>query len=116
MLFRIFLASDAQLFQQLAVGCVGADGTPPPADCSRAIVFRGRGEMAASLGVNLHTVLHTCQDLREEGLVEMRRVRAAVVTTAAEPLASLHSEILALARSARVLGSWACHLMRLHPW
>jgi GntR family transcriptional regulator len=34
----------------------------------------------------------------------MRRGRGAVVTDAAWPLASLHSEILSLARSARALG------------
>ena len=101
MLFRINLASDAPLFEQLAatVRTDAAAGRLQPGD--RLPAAR---EVAASLGVNLHTVLHAYQDLREEGLVEMRRGRGAVVTAAAEPLASLHSEILALARSARVLG------------
>ena len=101
MLFRINLASDAPLFEQLAasVRTDAAAGRLQPGD--RLPPAR---EVAASLGVNLHTVLHAYQDLRAEGLVEMRRGRGAVVTHAAEPLASLHSEILALARSARKLG------------
>ena len=101
MLFRINHASDAPLFEQLAatVRTDAAAGRLQPGD--RLPAAR---EVAASLGVNLHTVLHAYQDLREEGLVEMRRGRGAVVTDAAEPLASLHSEILSLARSARALG------------
>lgn len=101
MLFRIDPSSDAPLFAQLAaaVRTDAAAGRLRPGD--RLPAAR---EVAASLGINLHTVLHAYQDLREEGLVDMRRGRGAVVTDAAEPLASLHSEILALARSARVLG------------
>jgi GntR family transcriptional regulator len=101
MLFRMDLASDAPLFEQLAtsVRADAAAGRLRPGD--RLPAAR---EVAASLGVNLHTVLHAYQDLRDEGLVEMRRGRGAVVTDAAKPLASLHSEILALARSARALG------------
>ena len=101
MLFRIDDASDVPLFEQLAasVRTDAAAGRLQPGD--RLPAAR---EVAASLGVNLHTVLHAYQDLREEGLVEMRRGRGAVVTEAAKPLASLHSEILSLARSARSLG------------
>jgi GntR family transcriptional regulator len=100
-LFRIDPASDAPLFEQLAasVRIDAAAGRLQPGDR-----LPSAREVAASLGINLHTVLHAYQDLREEGLVDMRRGRGAVVTDAAEPLASLHSEILALARSARRLG------------
>lgn len=100
-LFRIDPASDAPLFEQLAasVRTDAAAGRLRPGDR-----LPGARELAASLGVNLHTVLHAYQDLREEGLVDMRRGRGAVVTDAAETLASLHSGILALATSARLLG------------
>jgi GntR family transcriptional regulator len=100
-LFRVDPVSDTPLFEQLAasVRTDAAAGRLQPGD--RLPAAR---EVAASLGVNLHTVLHAYQDLREEGLVEMRRGRGAVVTEAAKPLASLHSEILSLARSARSLG------------
>ncbi|WP_432245160.1 GntR family transcriptional regulator [Arthrobacter sp. G.S.26] len=36
--------------------------------------------LGESLGVSLHTVLHAYQDLRGQGLIELRRGRGAVVT------------------------------------
>ncbi len=101
MLFRITLAGDTPIFEQLAASVrnEAASGKLKPGDR-----LPSAREVAASLGVNLHTVLHAYQDLREEGLVEMRRGRGAVVTDGAEQLASLHAEILALAGSAHALG------------
>lgn len=60
--------------------------------------------VAEALGVNLHTVLHAYQLLREEGLVDMRRGRGAFVTDAATGLASLQTDILALVDKAHALG------------
>lgn len=61
-------------------------------------------DVAELLGVNLHTVLRAYQDLRDEGLVDMRRGRGAVLTDAALPLAQLNDDIAALAARARALG------------
>ncbi|SDL84089.1 GntR family transcriptional regulator [Nonomuraea jiangxiensis] len=40
--------------------------------------------VAATLGINLHTVLRGYQQLRDEGLVELRRGRTAVITGTAD--------------------------------
>ena len=40
-------------------------------------------EVATALGINLHTVLRGYQQLRDEGLVDLRRGRGAVLTARA---------------------------------
>ncbi len=101
MLVRIDPTSDAALFAQVAasVRADAATGRLRPGDR-----LPSAREVASSLGVNLHTVLRAYQDLRDEGLVDMRRGRGAVLTEAAGPLADLHEEIVELARSGRSLG------------
>lgn len=101
MLIRIDPASEVPLFAQVAasVRADAAAGRLRPGD--RLPAAR---EVAASLGINLHTVLRAYQDLRDEGLVDMRRGRGAVLTDAAAPLAELHADILALTARARSLG------------
>jgi GntR family transcriptional regulator len=101
MLLRIDTASAEPLFAQIAAAV-------------RTAVLRGElptGErlpaakdVAASLDVNLHTVLRAYQDLRDEGLVDLRRGRGAVVTDRAEQYRALHEEIPRLVERARVLG------------
>lgn len=61
-------------------------------------------EVADSLELNLHTVLHAYQCLRDEGIVDLRRGRGAVVTDAASALRELHDDVLSLAARARRLG------------
>ena len=101
MLIRVDPASTAPLFDQIAAsvradagaGRLRAGDRLPPAR-----------EVAAALDVNLHTVLHAYQQLRDEGLLDMRRGRGAVVTEAAAAIAALHGDIAALRERARELG------------
>lgn len=102
MLFRIDPTSAEPLFVQLAgqvrSGVVRGD-LPPGTRLPSA------RDLAASLDVNLHTVLHAYQDLRDEGLIELRRGRGAVVSErAVQDFAALHDAIAALARAAGDLG------------
>lgn len=61
-------------------------------------------EVAKGADINLHTVLRAYQMLRDEGLVDMRRGRGAVVTEAAGAIAALQDDIAALRERARALG------------
>ncbi|MCC2030695.1 GntR family transcriptional regulator [Microbacterium allomyrinae] len=104
MLVRIDPESDAPLFAQVAdsVRADAAAGRVRAGD--RLPAAR---DIAGALGINVHTVLHAYQDLRDEGLVELRRGRGAVVTEQASALAALHHDIQDLVARARATG--------LHP-
>lgn len=101
MLLRIDPQAATPLFTQLA-------------DAVRAEVVAGRvragerlpsaRELATALEVNLHTVLHAYQQLRDEGLVQMHRGRGAVVTAAAAQATALHADLTEVAHRARELG------------
>lgn len=93
--------SDEPLFAQLAdsVRYEAAIGRLRPGD--RLPPAR---EVAEALGVNMHTVLRAYQDLRDEGLVQLRRGRGAVATDAAQQLETLHRLVLDLAARAGELG------------
>jgi GntR family transcriptional regulator len=101
MLIRVDPGSTEPLFAQLA-------------DSLRAEVLRGTAkpgdrlptarELAASLEINLHTVLRAYQELRDEGLIELRRGRGAVVRDAARDTGALRADIAHLVAEARRLG------------
>jgi len=59
--------------------------------------------LAGSLEVNLHTVLRAYQDLRDEGLVDLRRGRGAVIAEHAD-YAALDAPVAALVAAARSAG------------
>ena len=101
MLLRIDPDSERPLFAQVAdsVRMDAAVGALKPGD--RLPAAR---DVASALGVNVHTVLRAYQDLRDEGLVELRRGRGAVVTDTATQLVHLHDDVRALATRAHSLG------------
>ena len=99
MLIRIDPSSSVPLGEQVAASVRGgiADGAVTPGD--RLPPAR---ELAESLGINLHTVLRGYQQLRDEGLIELRRGRGAVVADGATgqraELVRLTRELVATAR------------------
>lgn len=101
MILRIDPRSATPLFTQLADAVRGEMITGQLRVGERLPSAR---ELAAALEVNLHTVLHAYQQLRDEGLLHLHRGRGAVVAPAAAHTAELHAEIDALARRARERG------------
>lgn len=102
MLFRIDPTAEEPLFQQLAgqVRAAVIRGDLSPGD--RLPAAR---ELAGSLEINLHTVLHAYQDLRDESLIELRRGRGAVVADrSAQDFAPLREALDALVAAAADLG------------
>ncbi len=103
MLWRIDPASDEPLYSQLVaqVHLAAARGEVAPGD--RLPAAR---ELAESLELNIHTVLKAYQQLRDQGLIELRRGRGAVVTGAAardlSPVEEALAAFLAAARDARL--------------
>lgn len=101
MLVRIDPAKDEPVFSQLAAsvrrdiisGSMAAGDRLPAAK-----------ELATALSINVHTVLHAYQVLRDEGLVELRRGRGATVTGAAEGLTTLREDVTHLVEAASRVG------------
>ena len=80
MLIKIDPAGTEPLFTQLAASVRGAIVRGEVSAGERLPSAR---DLATSLGVNIHTVLRGYQELRDEGLLELRRGRGAVVTDSA---------------------------------
>jgi GntR family transcriptional regulator len=93
MLIRIDAESAHPLFEQVA-SSVRSDvlgGRLVPGD--RLPPAR---EVAAALDINVHTVLRAYQQLRDEGLVDLRRGRGAMISASAGPMAELAQDIRSL--------------------
>ncbi len=101
MLVRVDPASPLPIFAQIAAGVrreviqgrLGPGDRLPPAK-----------DVARSLDVNLHTVLRAYQELRDEGVVDLRRGRGAVVTGHPSSLVEVGEAVRILVRAATTAG------------
>ncbi|NED95400.1 GntR family transcriptional regulator [Phytoactinopolyspora alkaliphila] len=111
MLIRLDANSPEPLFAQLAASVRGAVAR---GELHAGERLPGARDLAESLGVNVHTVLRGYQQLRDEGLVELRRGRGAVVTGQAEEgLAHLLDLVGQLVTQARRIGFTTDELVTL---
>ncbi|EHK87949.1 GntR family transcriptional regulator [Saccharomonospora azurea] len=98
MLFRIDPSSTVPLYEQVAASVRRALSERRIAPGDRLPPAR---ELATSLDVNVHTVLRAYATLRDEGVIDLRRRRGAVVTGHADGharLATLVGELVAESR------------------
>lgn len=97
-MIRIDPTNSEPLFSQLAGSVRGliASGQLKPGEKLPAA-----RELAQSLEINVHTVLKAYAQLRDEGLLDLRRGRGAVISTAAGEKAVLRESIQHLVALAR---------------
>ncbi|MGF3056707.1 GntR family transcriptional regulator [Microbacterium sp. YY-01] len=100
MLIRIDVGSDRPLFEQVA-GAVRA--RVAAGSLSVGDRLPAARELGEALDINTHTVLRAYQQLREEGLVDLRRGRGAVIASGAAPLVQLRDDIVHLVARAASL-------------
>ncbi len=100
MLLTIDPTSALPLFEQLVAGVRGQILGGTLAAGHRMPAAR---ELAASLEINVHTVLRAYQILRDEGFLDLRRGRGAVVSATLRDFAGLERLIHATVAEARRL-------------
>ncbi|MEQ1738227.1 MAG: GntR family transcriptional regulator [Rhodoglobus sp.] len=86
MLLSVDTASTLPLFEQLVTGIRGQIIAGELAAGERLPAAR---DLAQSLDINVHTVLRAYQILRDEGFVDLRRGRGAIVADRARNYAEL---------------------------
>lgn len=102
MLFRVDPASAVGLADQLAAQVRGALASRELAAGESLPAAR---QVAAGLDINMHTVLRAYQALRDEGLIDLRRGRGAIVRADIDIAAlALRGAVDALAADALRLG------------
>ncbi len=97
MLLKLNTDDDRPLYHQIASAVRGAVRTGTVSNGDRLPATR---DLAASLGVNMHTVLRAYALLKEEGLIELRRGRGAIVleVSSAAAVEQLIVELVEVAR------------------
>lgn len=100
MLITIDPGSAEPLFEQLAAGIRSQIIAGDVRAGERLPAAR---ELGDSLEINVHTVLRAYQELRDEGFIELRRGRGAVVASRAHDYAELSSDIRSLVAHAKKL-------------
>jgi GntR family transcriptional regulator len=110
MLLRIDPSASAPLHEQLAAALRAAIAGGEVVPGER---LPGARELARDLDVNMHTVLRSYATLRDEGLLDLRRGRGAVVRSGSTDRAALEQLAAALADEARRQGVAAQELHAL---
>lgn len=111
MLIRVDAGSAEPIFEQIAASVRGQIAAGAVARGDRLPPAR---EVAQALDVNVHTVLHAYQTLRDEGVIEMRPGRGARVAVDA-PTATVQElarDYVARARAAGLADAAALALVR----
>jgi DNA-binding transcriptional regulator YhcF (GntR family) len=110
MLLRIDTSGDLPLYRQIAGGVRRAvrDGDVDVGD--RLPAAR---ELARSLDVNMHTVLRAYRELADDGVIELRRGRGAVVRRGAQGAAPLRRRVADLAQEAKRRGVSAAEVVEM---
>lgn len=110
MLVKVDPGSSEPLFAQIAAQVRAAIATGAVVEGDRLPVAR---ELAEALGVNMHTVLRAYGELRDEGLVDMRRRRGVIVRASSDTRARLVELARELAAEAARQGVSKAELKRL---
>ena len=97
MLIRIDLQAGEAVYDQIASALGAQIASGELAVGERLPAAR---DVADALGINMHTVLHAYQTLRDQGLIELRRGRGAVVIGASGS-AQLHEAVKSVIAQAR---------------